>query len=145
MPRHEVLRRAGWDVEVAGLAGAPRVRVLVGEERHATIDRAVRFLGIGTDAMVPVAADDQGRMRAAALADRLDGASGPAIVCAQVGNVNTGAVDPVGEICEIAHRAGAWVHVDGAFGLWAAASPGCSRWSPASSWRTRGPPTRTSG
>ena len=121
--RHEVLRRAGWDVEAAGLPGAPRARVLAGAERHATVDRAVRFLGLGTDAVVQVAADEQGRMRPAALAERLAGSSGPAIVCTQVGNVDTGAVDPVGELCRIAHRAGAWVHVDGAFGLWAAASP----------------------
>jgi glutamate/tyrosine decarboxylase-like PLP-dependent enzyme len=121
--RHEVLRRVGWDVEAAGLTGAPRVRLLVGAERHVTIDRAARFLGFGTDALVPVPADDEGRMRPDALAAALAGADGPAIVCTQAGNVNSGAVDPVGEICEIAHRAGAWVHVDGAFGLWAAASP----------------------
>ncbi len=121
--RHEILRRAGWDVEADGLSGAPRPRVLVGQERHVTIDRAVRLLGLGTGAIVPVTTDDQGRMVPAALRDRLAEAAGPAIVCAQVGNVNTGAVDPVGEICDIAHPAGAWVHVDGAFGLWAAASP----------------------
>jgi glutamate/tyrosine decarboxylase-like PLP-dependent enzyme len=121
--RYEVLRRVGWDVEASGLSGAPRLRVLVGEQRHGTVDRAVRFLGLGTDAVVPVSADEQGRMRPAALAERLAEANGPVIVCAQVGNVNTGAIDAVGEICEIAHQAGAWVHVDGAFGLWAAASP----------------------
>lgn len=121
--RHEVLSRTGWDVEAAGLNGAPRLRVLVGAERHATVDRAVRFLGMGSDTMVPVEADAQGRMRPAALAEALAQGSGPAIVCAQIGNVNTGAIDPVGEICQIAHEAGAWVHVDGAFGLWAAASP----------------------
>jgi glutamate/tyrosine decarboxylase-like PLP-dependent enzyme len=121
--RHEVLRRAGWDVETSGLAGAPRVRVLAGEERHGTVDRAVRLLGLGTAAIEPVAADGQGRLRPDALAERLAAGSGPAIVCAQVGNVNSGAVDPVGEICQIAAPAGAWVHVDGAFGLWAAASP----------------------
>lgn len=121
--RHAVLRRAGWDVEAAGLAGAPPVRVLVGEERHGTVDRAVRLLGLGAAATEPVPADGQGRLRPDALAVRLAAASGPAIVCAQVGNVNTGAIDPVGEICRIAAGAGAWVHVDGAFGLWAAASP----------------------
>ncbi|HZD39024.1 MAG TPA: aminotransferase class V-fold PLP-dependent enzyme, partial [Actinomycetes bacterium] len=114
---------AGWNVETEGLAGAPRVRVLAGRERHDTIDRALRFLGIGTAALTPLDVDDQGRMRPAALRERMREASGPAIVCAQAGNVNTGAVDPVGELCEIAHRHGAWVHVDGAFGLWAAASP----------------------
>jgi glutamate/tyrosine decarboxylase-like PLP-dependent enzyme len=121
--RHEVLRRAGWNVEASGLTGAPAVRVLVGEERHSTVDRALRFLGLGTGAAVPVAVDGQGRMRPGALREALAGGRGPAIVCVQVGNVNTGAIDPVGEICDIAHAAEAWVHVDGAFGLWAAASP----------------------
>ena len=91
--RHEVLRRFGWDVERAGLAGAPRIRVLVGAERHDTIDRAVRFLGLGTDNLVPVPVDDQGRMRSDALGAVLAEEAGPAIVCAQVGNVNTGAID----------------------------------------------------
>ena len=95
--RHEVLRRFGWDVERAGLAGAPRIRVLVGAERHDTIDRAVRFLGLGTDNLVPVPVDDQGRMRSDALGAVLAEDAGPAIVCAQVGNVNTGAIDPVGD------------------------------------------------
>lgn len=121
--RHEVLRRAGWNVEVDGLHGSPRLRVLVGAERHDTIDRALRYLGVGTAAIEAVAADEQGRMDPAALARALDGADGPIIVCAQAGGVNSGAIDPVGEICDRAHRAGAWVHVDGAFGLWAAASP----------------------
>jgi len=121
--RHETLRRVGWNVEADGLAGAPRVRVLAGQERHDTIDRALRFLGLGTAAVAPVAVDRQGRMRPAALRESLRVGSGPAIVCAQLGNVNTGAVDPVGEICQVAHEAGAWAHVDGAFGLWAAASP----------------------
>ena len=119
----EVLSRCGWDLATAGLWGAPAVRVLAGDERHGTIDRALRFLGVGTAAVVPVASDGQGRMRPDALARALDEAAGPAIVCAQAGNVNTGAVDPVGEICDVAHEHGAWVHVDGAFGLWAAASP----------------------
>jgi glutamate/tyrosine decarboxylase-like PLP-dependent enzyme len=121
--RHEVLRRAGWDVEASGLVGAPRVRLVAGEGRHDTIDRAARYLGLGRAAIVPVAADDQGRMRPDALRQALAALDGPVIVCAQAGNVNSGAVDPVGAICEIAHQAGAWVHVDGAFGLWAAASP----------------------
>jgi glutamate/tyrosine decarboxylase-like PLP-dependent enzyme len=121
--RHQTLRRVGWNVEVDGLIGAPRVRVLAGQERHDTIDRALRFLGLGTAAVTPVAVDRQGRMRPAALREALREGSWPAIVCAQLGNVNTGAVDPVGEICQVAHEAGAWVHVDGAFGLWAAASP----------------------
>jgi glutamate/tyrosine decarboxylase-like PLP-dependent enzyme len=99
------------------------VRVLAGQERHDTINRALRFLGLGTAAVTSVAVDRQGRMRPAALREGLREGSGPAIVCAQLGNVNTGAVDPVGEICQVAHEAGAWAHVDGAFGLWAAASP----------------------
>jgi glutamate/tyrosine decarboxylase-like PLP-dependent enzyme len=120
---HEVLRRAGWDLAAGGLWGAPRVRVLAGAGRHGTIDRALRFLGVGTSAIVEVDADRQGRMQPAALAAALQQGSGPAIVCAQVGNVNSGAIDPVGEICTIAHEHDAWVHVDGAFGLWAGASP----------------------
>jgi glutamate/tyrosine decarboxylase-like PLP-dependent enzyme len=119
----EVLRRAGWELDKDGLWGAPRVRVLAGQGRHATIDRALRFLGVGGAAIVGVDADDQGRMRAAALRSALEQGGGPAIVCAQAGNVNSGAVDPVGEICEVARGHGAWVHVDGAFGMWAAASP----------------------
>lgn len=120
--RHEMLRRAGWDVEADGLHGAPRITVLAGADRHSTVDRALRFLGIGTAALVPVDVDDQGRMTTAALRAALTGLDGPVIVCAQLGNVNTGAFDPIGEICDVAHAAGAWVHVDGAFGLWAAAS-----------------------
>jgi glutamate/tyrosine decarboxylase-like PLP-dependent enzyme len=120
--RHEVLRRAGWNVETRGLTGAPPVRVFAGAGRHDTIDRALRFLGLGTDAIVVVAADDQGRMRADALRTALAAHSGPAIVCAQAGNVNSGAVDPLAEVVDLAHAAGAWVHVDGAFGLWGMAS-----------------------
>jgi glutamate/tyrosine decarboxylase-like PLP-dependent enzyme len=119
----EVLGRAGWDVDARGLWGAPRPRVLVGGQRHTTIDRALRFLGVGREAIVPVDVDDAGRMRAPALAAALAGHDGPAIVCTQVGNVNGGASDPVGELSDLAHGHGAWVHVDGAFGLWAAASP----------------------
>ena len=102
----EVLRRAGWEVGSAGLWGAPRVRVLAGQGRHGTIDRALRFLGVGGDAIVPVDADDQGRMRTAALARALEQGSGPAIVCAQAGNVNSGAVDPIRELCEVARQHG---------------------------------------
>jgi glutamate/tyrosine decarboxylase-like PLP-dependent enzyme len=120
---HDVLRRVGWDLASDGLWGAPRVRILAGQARHGTIDRALRFLGVGKAAIVEVESDDQGRMKPEALAALLEEGEGPAIVCIQVGNVNSGAIDPVGEICEIAHRHGAWVHVDGAFGLWAAASP----------------------
>ncbi|MEV6493702.1 aminotransferase class V-fold PLP-dependent enzyme [Actinoplanes sp. NPDC051633] len=119
----EVLRRLGRDVDADGLWGAPKVRVLVGGERHGTIDRALRFLGMGKGCAVPVEADDQGRMLASALRETLAAGDGPAIVCAQAGNVNSGAIDPMGEIIDVAHEAGAWVHVDGAFGMWAAASP----------------------
>lgn len=119
--RHHVLQAAGWDAEADGLFGAPPINVIVGAERHATVDRALRFLGLGERRVAVVAADDQGRMRASALRDAL--VDGPAIVCAQAGNVNTGAFDPLREICEVAREHGAWVHVDGAFGLWAAAAP----------------------
>jgi glutamate/tyrosine decarboxylase-like PLP-dependent enzyme len=121
--RREMLRRLGWDVEAAGLFGAPRLRIIAGKGRHGTIDRALRFLGLGTASIVDVDMDAQGRMRSPALRRVLEQDNAPAIVCAQVGNVNTGAIDPVAEICDISHQHGAWVHVDGAFGLWAAASP----------------------
>jgi glutamate/tyrosine decarboxylase-like PLP-dependent enzyme len=121
--RHAVLADAGWDVERDGLVGAPPVEVVVGAERHVTIDAALRFLGLGSGRVRVVPADDQGRMDAAALPEALAACAGPTIVCAQAGNVNTGAVDPLPAICAAAHDRGAWVHVDGAFGLWAAASP----------------------
>jgi glutamate/tyrosine decarboxylase-like PLP-dependent enzyme len=121
--RHSVLAAAGWDVEADGLVGAPPFQVIVGEERHVTIDRALRFLGLGTASLITVPADDQGRMRPDALEEVLAGSTGPTVVCAQAGNVNTGAVDPLRAICDATHEAGAWVHVDGAFGMWAAASP----------------------
>jgi glutamate/tyrosine decarboxylase-like PLP-dependent enzyme len=118
--RHEVLRRAGWDLERDGLAGSPPIRVVVGAERHATVDRALRFLGIGAAQLVVVPADGQGRLRP----EELDLSGGaPTIVCAQLGNVNTGAFDPLPAIADAAAEAGAWLHVDGAFGMWAAASP----------------------
>ena len=121
--RHQVLAKGGWDVERDGLQGAPRLHVVVGAERHVSIDSALRLLGVGDGTGHVVPADEQGRMRAEALASVLAQCDGPTIVCAQVGNVNSGACDPVGEICRLAHERGAWVHVDGAFGLWAAASP----------------------
>jgi glutamate/tyrosine decarboxylase-like PLP-dependent enzyme len=116
--RHSVLRQAGWDVENDGLFGAPPVTVIVGEEVHATVFKTLAMLGLGKNRVVRVPVDEQGRMRA----DSLPLVHGPTIICAQAGNVNTGAFDPFMEICESAHAAGAWVHVDGAFGLWAAAS-----------------------
>ena len=121
--RHAVLDRVGWNVNESGLIGAPRVHVVVGEERHTTVDRALRYLGLGTGCIVPVPADAQGRMRADGLREALAGLEGPTIVCAQAGNVNTGAIDPLEEIADAAEAAGAWLHLDGAFGLWAAASP----------------------
>jgi glutamate/tyrosine decarboxylase-like PLP-dependent enzyme len=117
--RHAVLARAGWDVESHGLFGAPPVTVIVGDEVHVSLLKALSMLGLGRDRVVRVPADGQGRMRA----DALPAISGSAIVCIQAGNVNTGAVDPAEEICAQAHAAGAWVHVDGAFGLWLAAAP----------------------
>lgn len=120
--RDEVLRRAGWDVAERGLVGSPGVRVLVGAERHDTIDLSLRYLGLG--APEPVAADDQGRLDASALAEALDAGDGrPTIVCLQAGNVHSGAFDPFEPAVAAAHAAGAWVHVDGAFGLFAGASP----------------------
>jgi len=119
--RFEVLRRAGWDVAVDGLAGGPRVRTIVGAQRHVTVDRALRLLGLGAPTVV--AADEQGRLEPDALDRELAAGAQPTIVCAQVGEVNTGAVDPLPEIADAASDAGAWLHVDGAFGLWAAASP----------------------
>ena len=121
--RHEVLRRAGWDVEARGLQGAPPIVVVAGEEAHASLKSAIRLIGLGAANIRAVAADDQGRMIPSALARTIADVSGPLIVCAQAGNVNTGAFDPLGEIVEIAHTKHAWVHVDGAFGLWAAATP----------------------
>jgi glutamate/tyrosine decarboxylase-like PLP-dependent enzyme len=121
--RLHVLRQAGWDVESKGLYGAPRVEVFVTSEAHYSIARSLRMLGLGDAAARPVGTDDQGRMRAAELAAMLRGSNGPAIVCAQAGNVNTGAFDPIADIAEEAASRGAWLHVDGAFGLWAALSP----------------------
>lgn len=136
--RGEVLRRAGWDVRRDGLTGAPRVRVLVGAERHESVDLALSYLGLGAPEVV--AADDQGRVSVAALEEALadpastsrdlastsgdrGSTSAPTIVVLQAGNVHSGAFDPFGPAVEVAHRHGAWVHVDGAFGLFAAASP----------------------
>jgi glutamate/tyrosine decarboxylase-like PLP-dependent enzyme len=118
--RHVQLQKAGWSVEADGLFGAPSITVVVGEEAHSTLFKSLGLLGLGRKRVVRVPVDGQGRMRA----ERLPRLSGPTIVCAQAGNVNTGAFDSFPEICRTAHAAGAWVHVDGAFGLWAAAAPG---------------------
>jgi glutamate/tyrosine decarboxylase-like PLP-dependent enzyme len=117
--RTAVLEQAGWDVESDGVGGAPAVNVVVGEEVHPSVSKSLALLGFGRRKVQVVPVDSQGRMRV----DALPKIQAPAIVCVQVGNVNTGACDPVREICAIAHQSGAWVHVDGAFGLWAAASP----------------------
>jgi glutamate/tyrosine decarboxylase-like PLP-dependent enzyme len=117
--RNAVLARHGWNVEAQGLFGAPPITLIVGEEVHPTLLKSLGMLGLGRARVTRVAADAQGRMRPAAL-PRLES---PAIVCAQAGNLNTGAFDPLEEIIEQAHGAGAWVHVDAAFGMWAAAAP----------------------
>jgi glutamate/tyrosine decarboxylase-like PLP-dependent enzyme len=119
--RDAVLARHGWDVAVNGLSGSPRIRVLVGAQRHDTVDLALRYLGLG--APEPVPADDQGRIDPAALAAALGAATGPTIVVLQAGNLHSGAFDPFPQAIEAAHANGAWVHIDGAFGLFAAASP----------------------
>jgi glutamate/tyrosine decarboxylase-like PLP-dependent enzyme len=134
--RHAVLARAGWAVESDGLFGAPPITVVIGEEAHPTLTKSLGLLGLGRNRVLRVPVDGQGRMRA----DRLPALPGPAIVCLQAGNVNTGAFDPFDEIVARAHDAGAWVHVDGAFGLWAAASrefaPLVAGMAQADSWAT---------
>ena len=117
--RHALLERAGWDVESDGLFGAPPLDVVVGEEAHPTLIKALGMLGLGRKRVTVVPVDAQGRMRA----DALPSLSDRTVVCIQAGNVNTGAMDPAEEICAVAREAGAWVHVDGAFGIWAAAAP----------------------
>jgi glutamate/tyrosine decarboxylase-like PLP-dependent enzyme len=121
--RHHVLEREGWNLLRDGLQGAPRIRVLVGEHRHVTVDRALRYLGIGSAQIEPLAADGEGRMDVDDLRRALAAGEGPTIVSAQAGDVNTGSFDPLEEIADVVDGTGAWLHVDGAFGLWAAASP----------------------
>lgn len=121
--RHEVLRRVGWNVEEEGLQRAPKLTFLVGGEVHISVIGALRMLGFGTREIVRVPADDQGRMIPDALAEAMSSTRAPVVVCAQVGNVSSGASDPMDKIAAIAHERGAWVHVDGAFGLWAGAVP----------------------
>jgi glutamate/tyrosine decarboxylase-like PLP-dependent enzyme len=117
--RNRVFERAGWDVEQDGLTGAPPLTVIVGEEAHPTLIKSLGLLGLGRGRAVRVPVDGQGRM----VATGMPRIAGPTIVCAQAGNINTGAFDPIAEICDAVRPAGAWVHVDGAFGLWAAAVP----------------------
>ena len=137
--RHELLRRCGWDAGANGLFGAPPITVVVSEESHASIGRALALLGLGRERVLRVPTDRQGRMRAEMLPRPV---AGPALVCTQAGNVNTGAFDPLSAVCDWAQRHDAWVHVDGAFGLWAAVAPqyahlttGLAR---ADSWATDG-------
>ena len=118
--RGALLRREGWDAEAEGLFGAPPITVVIGEEAHPTLIKSLGLLGLGRRRVVRVPVDAQGRMRSGAVPP----IEGPTILCTQAGNVNSGAFDPIGEICDRAHEHGAWVHVDGAFGLWAAAEPG---------------------
>ena len=136
--RHAVLARAGWDVQSKGLYGAPPIRIVVGEEVHVTVLKALGLLGLGRDTAVRVPVDGQGRMRA----DALPPLDERTILCLQAGNVNTGAFDPAADICARAREAGAWTHVDGAFGLWAAAAPArkhlMAGFELADSWATDG-------
>ncbi len=121
--RHHLLQQAGWDVERHGLFGAPPIEVIVSDESHRTIFTALRMLGLGAERVKRVETDAQGRMRPEGLEPILRSGRGPCIVCSQIGNVNTGAADPVLEIATLTRERGAWLHVDGAFGLWAGASP----------------------
>jgi glutamate/tyrosine decarboxylase-like PLP-dependent enzyme len=134
--RHALLKRAGWDVEADGLFGAPPITVIVSDEAHPTLFKSLGVLGLGRSRVVRVATDGRGRMRA----DQLPAISGPTILCLQAGNVNTGDFDPLQALCATAQAAGAWVHVDGAFGLWAAAAPElqrlCAGVEQADSWAT---------
>jgi glutamate/tyrosine decarboxylase-like PLP-dependent enzyme len=140
--RHEVLRRAGWDVEAEGLQGAPRVHVVVSAEAHVSIFATLRLVGFGVNTIRRAAADAQGRMDPDALASELRQCPGPTIVCAQAGHVATGAFDRFASIAAVTRAHGAWLHVDGAFGLWAAASPALRHLTAgldeADSWATDG-------
>src|SRR5262245_37355041 len=137
--RHALLHRAGWDVENDGLFGAPPITVVVGDEVHVSLIKALGLLGLGRRRVRRVPVDGQGRMRVDALPPAFDALT---ILCVQAGNVNTGAFDPATELCQRAHEAGAWVHVDGAFGLWAASSPRYRHlvegFAEADSWATDG-------
>ena len=140
--RSEVLRRVGWDVEADGLFGAPPIRMVVGEDVHVSALSALQFLGLGHSRVIKVATDGEGRMIPDGLVAALEGGEGPAIVMLQAGQINTGACDPFPELIPIARAHGAWVHVDGAFGLWAKAAPGRAALAAgvedADSWATDG-------
>jgi glutamate/tyrosine decarboxylase-like PLP-dependent enzyme len=140
--RHALLEKCAWNVEEQGLCGAPRIRILSSYQRHGSFERAVRLLGLGTASVEYLATDSDGRLAPDALAEGLARSAAPTVVLLQAGEINTGVCDPFAELIPIAHRHGAWVHVDGAFGLWAAASP---RYCPlvegvelADSWATDG-------
>jgi glutamate/tyrosine decarboxylase-like PLP-dependent enzyme len=122
--RHAVLARTGWDVEADGLYGAPEITVLIGAEAHATLLTALQYLGLGRERVIRVPVDDQGRMRADAAREAIAGVEGPLLAAIQAGNVNSGAFDPAADIADaLAGHPNGWLHVDGAFGLWAAVSP----------------------
>ena len=138
--RHEVFRKAGWNVEEEGLAGAPGLTILAGEEAHATLFVALRMLGLGTKNVIRIPGDARGRMEIRAAKEALEKISGPAILCLQAGNVNSGAFDPCADLIPLAQEKGAWVHVDGAFGLWGKLLPGLNEHTKgmelADSWAT---------
>jgi glutamate/tyrosine decarboxylase-like PLP-dependent enzyme len=140
--RGAVLRGKGWDPDTLGLFGAPPVTVLIGDDAHTTVFSALQFLGLGHDRGVRVPTDDQGRIRTDAFARALEAATGPLIVIMQAGQINTGACDDFATLIPLAKKHGAWVHVDGAFGLWAQASPRTRHLSAgvelADSWATDG-------
>ncbi|MES2096398.1 MAG: pyridoxal-dependent decarboxylase [Pseudomonadota bacterium] len=121
--RSEVLRRVGWDVEGDGMFGAPPINVLIGADAHATVFSGLKYLGLGTKRVVTVATDDAGRMLPSAFEAALNAATGPVIAIAQAGQINTGVTDPFADIAPMARAEGAWLHVDGAFGLWAQTCP----------------------
>jgi glutamate/tyrosine decarboxylase-like PLP-dependent enzyme len=138
--RHALLKRTGWDVEAQGLFGAPPITVLISEEAHPTVLKALRFAGMGAQRVVAIGTDAQGAMRTDRVAAALAAASGPILVCTQAGNIMTGAMDPFAEIAPLCRQHGAWLHVDGAFGLWARVSPKLNRFIQgvelADSWAT---------
>ncbi|WP_137862029.1 MULTISPECIES: pyridoxal-dependent decarboxylase [unclassified Sphingomonas] len=140
--RSAVLRRAGWDVEADGMFGAPPVEVLIGADAHATVFSALKYLGLGARRVKTVESDASGRMLAGDFERALRACAGPVIAIAQAGQINTGACDPFAELAPLARAAGAWLHVDGAFGLWAQAAPGRAHLTrgieQADSWATDG-------
>jgi aromatic-L-amino-acid decarboxylase len=143
--RHAVLARVGWDVERDGLAGAPPIRILATQQHHGSILRALRFLGLGTRSLIPLATGEDGRLGVEALREALAGGSGPTILVLDAADLNIGACDPFSDLIPVAHAAGAWVHVDGAFGLWARASHRHRHLVEGWNAPTVGPPMRING